>query len=1188
MQLVWTHLKRWGLSVVRQFRSAMPVLLGLAVALALLGIWWLGPHWQWRDERPLAELSMRMLASVLVLMVPLLLWSLSLRHRHAQLHRERERAAAVVADPGLAHVNEQEHFLGRQLQRLLEHLGGRRSLHRLPWYLMLGESNSGKSALVALGASGLPFTEHVAADESPVATQVRSIEWWVGSDAVLIDPPGQFVVRGPGATGALGEEMTAPGASGLPENLDARLWRNLLLWLGQHRSQRPLSGVVVVISLPDLLNKTIEKRSDLAQRLRARLRDLTLELGTQLPVYVVLSQLDLLVGFKELFDPLPESSREAATGFSFALDSSGNLDDWFRAFDQQLDTFVGGLEDRLIDAQPRVPTRAARQNLLSLQCSLSGMRALLVAFLSAVIRNDRFTTPTLLRGVYFSSVTQQGTLSNPYIKAIAKNYDLPIQPNAVKPKGPDFTYFTQSLFQKAIYPEAGLAGDNIKVARHKRQILFGGCAVASLATLLATAGWHHYFAANRDQATTVLTRSQEFGVNAVDTREDATGRNLLSSLDPLRSALAVYGDYRDAWPGVSDFGLYQGRVIGPTVDEAYLSLLSRRFLPAIAAGVIEQMDAAPAGSDEQLAALRVYRMIEDKANRQPDLVLDWMARRWQAAYPGEGQLQAGLRRHLAYALKYADAQLPEHAERVAAVQQQLRQIPMAQRVYLSLKQHAAEQLHKDLDLRNEIGPAFDVVYYSAQPQLMNLPALLTAKGYQEYFEPRSDDLARLAIVDQWVLGERRQLDYSAQDLKTLADRLRGLYSADYIDSWRGVLNRLTVTDFSDLTHAVVVLEEVTGPTAPLRRLLETVGDNAHLSALPAALELTGLAPPPAAQQVAIEREFAGLVKLLEEKGDKPAYYEQVLGTINGLYEYAKAVQDSPDRGKAALAAVMARFALNSPDPISALQRTAAGLPEPLNLQVRKLADQTAQVLMVEALRELEKRWHSDVYGFYQQRLAGRYPLSASGSDASLEDFEAFFGPRGRLQQFQDQYLNLFVRDNLDALKSVNHGGYLVRGEVLDQLQAAERIRETFFDNRGALGVQFSLEPLGLSGNKRSSVLALDGQLIPYSHGPSNRIGLIWPNTLTAGPGSKLALVHAAGNTSSLGFQGPWSLFRLLSSAQLYGHTATSVDLSFRIGDGVMRYRVSAEKALNPFTLRPFKGFELPRTLLQRGELQATR
>ena len=96
-------------------------------------------------------------------------------------------------------------------------------------------------------------------------------------------------------------------------------------------------------------------------------------------------------------------------------------------------------------------------------------------------------------------------------------------------------------------------------------------------------------------------------------------------------------------------------------------------------------------------------------------------------------------------------------------------------------------------------------------------------------------------------------------------------------------------------------------------------------------------------------------------------------------------------GKAALKTVLNRFSLDGADPIANLQRVAVGLPEPLNQHVKKLADQTSQVLVIAALRELEKRWDSEIYSFYRDRLAGRYPFKASGEDASLEDFEAFFG-----------------------------------------------------------------------------------------------------------------------------------------------------------------------------------------------------
>lgn len=1198
MMNFWNHLKRWGSPVMHQLRSGAWVMMVAGVLLLLVAIWSLGPHWEWREYMPLAPLSARVLASLLVLLIPVLLWALLIRHRYRQLRSERQHAEAVAADPCLPYVQAQQRALDKSLASFLGYAQGRRSLYQLPWYVVLGEENAGKTRFIARSSQNFALTQLIKPGRAVQDQQLACpVEWWIGDQALLIDPPGEFISQHEGERQKHAAPQPAIQARNksrpeLPVGTHARLWSHLLDWLSEYRSRRALNGVVLVVDLVDLLQRSLQQRKELAHVLRNRLYELTRHLGTRLPLYVVLSKVDLLDGFEELFAQLPAAAREDVLGFTFSLDAVADYDAWLDEFAQRFDQFAGVLREHTIDVMTRARDVTTRRRLTSLLGVLSGARPVLASFLGEMLGSDRFTTPALVRGVFLSSVLQQGQTHNAFVMAAAQPHAVEPPMIEAKPQGNAQVYFAQHVFQQAIYPEAGLAADNIKVAASKRRLLLASSGVAGLGILLSVGIWQHYFAINRAKADSVLIKSQEFSARDIDTRVDITGRNLLAPLDQIHEAVAVFGDYRSVWPGVSDFGLYQGRAIGPMVDQAYLRLLSRRFLPAIAGGVIDSMNAAPEGSNQQLTALRVYRMIEDRQNRRPQIVQEWMARRWQVAYPGQGEVQAALMRHLEYALKYADADLPQYRERVDQVQQVMRRIPVQQRVYMTLKQNAHEQLHNGLDLRNEVGPAFDVVYQpvSSKPPQADvdgamLPALLTAQGYKEYFEPHSANVTELAMIDQWVLGERRHIDYSEADRKALGERLRSLYVTDYVDTWRRALTRFSVTDFHDLNHAVAVLEQVIGPAAPFRRLLESVRENAELSVADVSTE-AGEAMPLAiaqaqgrSQTVEIRRAFSGLSDLLAAKGDKPAYYDETLRAVSDVHDYAKTVQNNPDRGRAALSAVLARFALAAPDPISTLQRVAAGLPEPMNQQVRKLADQTAQVLMVEALRELEKLWYADVYSFYRQRLAGRYPFNPAGSDASLEDFEAFFGPAGRLQQFHDQYLKTFIHDNLDALYCESSGGYLIRNEVLEQVQAAERIRETFFNNQGALGVQFGLEPLGLSGNKRSSVLGLDGQLIPYSHGPSSRIGLIWPNTLGEGVGSRLTLVHAAGNSSSLGFQGPWSLFRLLSRGQLNGRTDTSVDLSFRITDGMMRYRITAEKTHNPFTRRPFHGFTLPRTLL---------
>ncbi|POM15218.1 hypothetical protein CSX04_08034 [Burkholderia cepacia] len=229
-------------------------------------------------------------------------------------------------------------------------------------------------------------------------------------------------------------------------------------------------------------------------------------------------------------------------------------------------------------------------------------------------------------------------------------------------------------------------------------------------------------------------------------------------------------------------------------------------------------------------------MIEDRPNRRAPFVEDWMRKEWQAAFPGEAPVQRALSGHLDYALKYANVALPQYAVRVSEVQRQLRQIPLPQRIYMTMRSQAGDVLRTPLDLRNEIGPTYDVVYQSTtaaaergENQGTRIDALLTAKGYRNYFEPHNQDVATLAVIDQWVLGERRNVDYSEADKQALVARVRSLYSRDYIENWRRGLNQLEVVNFDDIGTAANVLGAMNSPAAPLRRLLETVRDNTDLT-----------------------------------------------------------------------------------------------------------------------------------------------------------------------------------------------------------------------------------------------------------------------------------------------------------------------------------------------------------------------
>ncbi len=104
----------------------------------------------------------------------------------------------------------------------------------------------------------------------------------------------------------------------------------------------------------------------------------------------------------------------------------------------------------------------------------------------------------------------------------------------------------------------------------------------------------------------------------------------------------------------------------------------------------------------------------------------------------------------------------------------------------------------------------------------------------------------------------------------------------------------------------------------------------------------------------------------------------------------------------------------------------------------------------------------------------------------------------------------------------------IQAELVKQLDRAARIRQIFFSQQGNLEVQFALEPIELTANKRRSVLNLDGQLLEYAHGRRTKIRWCGPTPCATGP-SKITLVPAARERSprSEGFVGPWAMFRLM-------------------------------------------------------------
>lgn len=1153
-----------------RFKISAAWVLALAWVILLVWIWWKGPEWTLYEQHWLAPLTNRWLATAIWALIALvwLTWRVMKRLQHLEKQQKQQRGEEK--DPLTVELHRQQQYLDHWLLRLRRHLDSRRYLWQLPWYMVIGPAGSGKSALLR---EGFP------SDVIYTPESLRGAEYHpliiprVGSQAVIFDPDGV---------------LTAPSGDDL---LHRRLHEHWLGWLAHARARQPLNGLILTLDLPDFLTADKPRRESVLQSLRQQLQEIRQCLHCRLPVYVVLTRLDLLTGFAALFHSRDRKERDAILGVTFTRHAHesdnwrNELNAFWLAWGQQMNL---ALADLML-AQSNAIQRSA---LFSFSRQMQGAGDIVASLLAALLDGENMDV--MLRGVYLTSSLQRGQVDDIFTQSAARQYGLGYSSLAAWPLTETAPYFSRRLFSDVLLAEPNLAGENsVWLGSSRRRLTtFSACGAALVVALAG--GWHHYYNQNWQSGVNVLAQAKAFMDVPPPRGTDEYGNLQLPLLNPVREATLAYGDYRDHHL-LADMGLYQGSRVGPYVEQTYIQLLEQRYLPSLFNGLIRELNNAPPESEEKLAVLRVMRMLEDKSGRNNELVKQYMARRWSDEFHGQRDIQAQLMAHLDYALNHTDwhtqrekgdgdtiSRWTPYDKPVTTAQRELSKLPIYQRVYQTLRTRALGVLPADLNLRDQVGPSFDKVFVASDGNKLVIPQFLTRYGLQSYFVRQRNSLVELTALDSWVLNLTQSVAYSGADREEIQRRITEQYLSDYTATWRAGMDNLNVHDYETLPELTTALEQIISGDQPFQRALTTLRDNTH------ALTLSGKLDDKDREAAIDEldyrllaqlgREFAPENSVLEEQKDKASALQAVYQQLTELHRYLLAIQNSPVPGKSALKAVQLRLDQNSSDPIFATRQMAKTLPAPLNRWVGKLADQAWHVVMVEAVRYMEVDWRDNVVKPFNEQLADKYPFNPrSSQDASLDAFERFFKPDGTLDTFSKENLQLFLDNDLTFGED---GKVLIRDDIRQQLESAQKIRDIFFSQQNGLGAQFAVETISLSGNKRRSVLNLDGQLVDYNQGRSYTAHLVWPNNMREGNESKLTLVSSAGNTSprSIAFSGPWAQFRLFGAGQLTSITPNTFSVRFSVDGGTMMYRIHTDTEDNPFTGGLFSQFRLPETL----------
>src|SRR6185503_7450956 len=228
-----------------------------------------------------------------------------------------------------------------------------------------------------------------------------------------------------------------------------------------------------------------------------------------------------------------------------------------------------------------------RTKVFSFPQQMAALREALVQFVSDVFASTRLDQPLQLRGVYFTSGTQDGTQIDRLLGAIGRRFG--VAPGAVAPPpGRGKAYFVERLLKEVLIGESGLASVNRRLEMKKAAVQLGAYAALALVTVVGIIVLSVSYSRNRAYIAEAASDVDTFR-KVPPVTPSAPLEALLPRLDAMRAVVDSTNRYRDDRPWAMRWGLYQGTSIGNAARDAYLRELDGILLPRFAARLRQRL-----------------------------------------------------------------------------------------------------------------------------------------------------------------------------------------------------------------------------------------------------------------------------------------------------------------------------------------------------------------------------------------------------------------------------------------------------------------------------------------------------------------------------------------------------------------------------------------------------------------------
>lgn len=1052
----------------------------------------------------------------------------------------------------------------------------KREIIKKPWFLLCNLSQIKSTSFIyeALGKPLITFPS----DPNKENKFSGDITWYCYDKSIWIE--------------------TAEKISNEENNLQA--WSALSKSLGKVKKRNTLSGFLLAVDIAFFMNEGQANVSKTFQELKCTINELQRNIKSQIPVYLIFLNCELITGFSTFFDDYPGKDADAIIGLTI---NNTNNSDIGNLFSKEIKALNKNIENGVLERIGIEHDDSKKRDLCLFLVTFNEIQQKIALLISDLIEQTLLKKQIILSGLYFTSNLKNHSDSNPIIK---NNYDQITISTKI--------CLTSAIFNKIINAEV-LRSRKINTKFYHTRTFVTLLTVTLLAISIVlviiyklASGTLEYVNAeiNKIPESDMVLTEQYYAINRMQEMLKKIENNpFLNLIDKKRNVKIQSTIRMNYYKRVKRF------VMMPAVK--YLEY-------QLAAATDNRYTVVGEKYEHVYKILRCYLLLSEAAPREyklsdllqlHPLILEAIR---QSIFTtiSSSVLAENVETILSNTIKIYLKEL--HKDRSLRIQENQKLISIVRtrmRGVLNVKEVYHEKVNKYSNQFSLI--ALEDILNRDKDGILKtnkaISSFYSQEGWEKFIKIIVPDVINDTCAHDWVVGDENGLKKNkSNDSLKIKDALIEIYFKTCKEEWLSFLNSVYMNPFSNIDDASKALIKLTGENGEIQLLLGKITQYTLIK---------NKDIENAENLLLNEKYLLKVKKTVQEKGLKkfiPTESSVYLKEYNDYFDKLRTFVSTNKEGKCSYlnykenvsevienllsikqneyTPLLQQFDGKETDLLMKgfknTQRELLSLPEELSKALQKIVldpyRYTASPISKLIIKRLNAKWQNEIVNYFSRKLSSKYPFDENSNiDAAYSDVMDFFRPvTGIYWGFFDRELAMVYKKEKNGWIKINQGLIeLSFNPAFDSsLKYSARISTMLFNSDGSLR-SYEMKISSNNSSQNNAQIEAFGQKIVLKSGSSPCV-LKWPGTIS----QKAALSVLLNDSFSTGisYNGPWSFFKLLQVSKINYLDENTFVAKWKVNIQNMysvyissRFQISGGD--NPFSEKIFEKVTIPSVLL---------